>query len=410
MNFAGFFVALLRLLYLIFFSSQIYTLQDILVNALPVAGCLLMMVFMLANTFKINTFFSFLFFPLILLYITITFHDRGVLSFFIPYLIYPFFFLNKKRKVIIFFMLSGLFYVISFVAEGSRLYGTQSRHNVSLEIISIIGSLILTFISLYSIKSQAWQYEKKILSQKNELERINEEIRQQQEKLIESNLTKDKLFSIISHDLRTPILSLQLFLDHENTEEALRKLLSILPEMKAELKKTSDLFDNLLGWARLQLREANVSLQKIDLSSVASKVKETLDERARQKGIDITIDISDKFVYSDRSILDIVLRNLVSNAIKFTKKDGIISIKGVRKGGFYILQVEDNGIGIDGAAMQQISGKNFYSSPGTGNEQGTGLGLIICKDLIERCQGDIAIFSRKGKGTRISVCLPQDQP
>ena len=107
-------------------------------------------------------------------------------------------------------------------------------------------------------------------------------------------------------------------------------------------------------------------------------------------------------------MLEIVLRNLISNAIKFTETDDSIAISGEWQQDAFTIKVTDTGSGMSEEAINKIQSNSFYTSPGTRNEKGTGLGLIICKDLIERCHGNLSIESTRGKGTTLSIVLPQN--
>jgi signal transduction histidine kinase len=413
MNFAGLCLAVVRWLFMLSLSRP-YPAWDIFVNSLPIFFCLMMGVWMAFRVYPMTKLFSFFLFPVLLFYIVAEVHDRGVIAYFLPYLIYPFFFLHNRRKIIITFSVAAICFAASFTAEVSHVYSQQHEHNPPLEMLSVFGSLVLTFISLYAMKYQIWMYEKKILKQAAELEMRNASIHQQhevmalqKEKLEESNRTKDKLFSIISHDLRVPIRGLQLlFASEADPMESLDKLKENLPELKAELKKTANLFENLLDWAKIQMRETVIQQQPVNLQDLVLQVTEHLHHRASEKNVCIDVSMSTAPVHSDKNILEIVLRNLVSNAIKFSGQGGPIFVRGWREEGQYWIEVEDRGVGIDETSLQKIHSKSFHTSPGTKNEKGTGLGLIICTDLVEKCGGSLTIASTAGKGTTVRIVLP----
>jgi two-component system, sensor histidine kinase and response regulator len=422
MNFTGLCLSATRFSYLLF-SSHSYPVWDLFVNALPVIFCILMGAWMAFRVYSMTKLFSFILFPLLLLYISIDVHDRGVIAYFIPYLIYPFFFLHNPKKILITFGVAAVCFCASFTIEVFHLFNPRHEHNPPLELISFSGSLMLVFISLYAIKFQVWMYERTIMKQTSELEVRNASIRRQhsimslqKEKLEESNRTKAKLFSIISHDLRVPLRGLQLlFASGVNPKESLAKLEENLPELRAELKKTASLFENLLNWAKIQMQETVILEEPVALQDLVFQQTEMLHQKAGRKGVCIDVDVSPDPLYSDRNILEIVLRNLLSNAIKFSRQGGSIFIRGrrsearseARSEGQYLLEVEDQGIGIDGPSLQKIQRKSFHTSLGTKNEKGTGLGLIICTDLIEKCGGSLVIDSEEGKGTTVRIVLPQ---
>ncbi len=188
--------------------------------------------------------------------------------------------------------------------------------------------------------------------------------------------------------------------DASDPQTGLSLLSENLPELRAELKKTSQLFDDLLDWSRLQISNKAFSPQKVDVAELAFKVRETLYHVASEKEIRIAIAISDASMYSDKDMMENVLRNLVSNANTSTPAGGVISITAQVEQNTYTLQVEDDGIGIDAVALEKIMGREFYTSYGTRNEKGTGLGLLICSELVEKCQGYLSIHSTVGKGTK----------
>ena len=409
LNFTGFILSLFRFLYLAAFSGFSYSPLIIIFNFLPAALCAGMMYLMYKRAFIINVYFSFLVLPLVLILVGVYTHDRGVFLYLIPYTIYPFFFLNSKRKILIVFTLISLLFISGLLFEVSRYKPSSlTAHDIALELISFGGALLLTFLSLYSIKFQVWKYQEKVNNQRNLLSRQKIEIEKQKQNLEELNLVKDKLFSIIGHDLRTPIQGMLLLLNtNMDSDESLEQLKDLLPDLKAELKKTSDLFENLLSWAKIQIKEASVSKEKINISTLTSKVANRFSSKAKSKSLHIVNEIGDTFITADENILEIVLHNLISNAIKFSDEEDTISIRGNQVNNFFEIKILDTGIGINPETLLQIQNKTFYSSLGTKNEKGTGLGLIICKDLIEKCDGAFKIESEEGIGTTISISLPQ---
>jgi len=145
----------------------------------------------------------------------------------------------------------------------------------------------------------------------------------------------------------------------------------------------------------------------VHLQELVLHITELLHSKACRKGVCIDVAVSSGPLYSDKNILEIVLRNLLSNAIKFSGQGALIFVRGRRVEDQYVLEVEDQGVGIDMASLQMIERKSFHTSQGTKNEKGTGLGLIICTDLVEKCGGALAISSEKGKGTTVRIVLPQ---
>ncbi len=400
LNFTGLICAIIRFFYVVVFLAKDYSTFFLVLNFMPVLLCITMIALMYKRAYVSTVYFSFGVFPAMLLTMGLYTGDRGVLFYLFPYMIYPFFFLNSRRKVMLTFTLTALLFITGFIIEMYRHKRIIHTHDTTLELISLSGAFLLAAVSLYSIKFQLWRYQDKVMQQKNEIEA-------QRLTLENSNRIKDKVFSIISHDLKAPLQSLYLMFEYEeNPAEHSKLLQEMLPELKTELKKTSDLFDNLLNWARLQIMEASVNLVQTNVASLTSMVTENLSKRAAEKGILIQQEVSEATITADKDILEIVLRNLVSNAIKFSGKNDVITISGKKKKGFFEIGVSDTGVGITADNLSKIESSNFFTSYGTQHEKGTGLGLIICRDLVAKCSGNLSIQSEFGKGTHVSVLLP----
>ncbi len=228
--------------------------------------------------------------------------------------------------------------------------------------------------------------------------------------LKEINQTKDKLFSIIAHDLRGPIgnfsLILDLLSDDKNLKETEREFL--MQALKKGATNAYRLLENLLSWASSQSNKIDFKPSRFFINDLISNNVELLSPTASQKDIDITIKPFERLsVYADKDSIDLVLRNLLSNAIKFTNSNGLISVSGRLVDGFVEIQVADNGIGMN----KELSGilfnsTSFYSSYGTNNERGSGLGLALCKDFVEKNGGHIRVESEVGRGSKFYFTLP----
>ena len=235
-------------------------------------------------------------------------------------------------------------------------------------------------------------------------------IKENQKQLIELNATKDKFFSIIAHDLRSPYNSMMGFLDlalseikennYENTEEYI-----IL--INQTIQKTYNLLTNLLQWSRFKTGVLKFEPQKVMLSEILADVNALLETAIREKQINMQLNIPHAFeVFADKFMLEAILRNLVSNSIKYCSNKGKIIISAKNNQNFSEITVEDDGLGI----KKEDIGKLFriessFTSPGTNNEEGTGLGLIMCHEFVTRHSGKIVINSKINSGTKISFTL-----
>jgi signal transduction histidine kinase len=242
--------------------------------------------------------------------------------------------------------------------------------------------------------------------------KINEQVISDSENhLRELNATKDKLFSIISHDLRGPFCSLIGFSELLTEKIRNRDLKGI--EMFSRMIHDSswramDLLSNLLEWSKIQTDKIKFSPGEIDISKIIGGVIELLKPAAIQKSISISKYIPEHlFVHADNSMINAVIRNLISNAIKFTKPEGRVIVSANQQDDKLLIEVIDNGIGIDKATIDNLfeDGTNV-STPGTQNEPGTGLGFIICKEFVAIHGGELWAESEVGKGSKFSFTLP----
>jgi len=229
-----------------------------------------------------------------------------------------------------------------------------------------------------------------------------------------SNETKDKFFSIISHDLRSPFNSLLGFTDmlmqnYDTFSDKERML--IIESLNASSKTTYLLLENLLSWSSSQTGRMEFSLQKTELKTLIDQIILLSKPAADSKHIELVDNTkADLSVYADKNMLNTILRNLITNAIKFTESNGKVMISAERstKKGFVEISVIDTGIGIPVKKIDELFliDKNV-STLGTNDEKGTGLGLILCKEFIEKQGGEIWVESEIGKGSQFKLILPE---
>lgn len=245
----------------------------------------------------------------------------------------------------------------------------------------------------------------------SELVMLNSKLHESEEQLQELNASKDKFFSIIAHDLKSPFQSLLGYSEIlSNDIEKLEKddIKRFSHNLYVSSENLFKLLENLLEWSRLQrgvldYRPDNYLLTDITLANIdLAKMK------ANEKEIELKHDVPhDIWIYSDYNMINTVLRNLISNSLKFTENNGTIEV-GAHIDENVNLFVRDNGVGINLKAQEKIFRiDEHHSTLGTGNEQGTGLGLILCKELIEKNQGSIRVESEEGKGTTFFISIPK---
>jgi len=238
-----------------------------------------------------------------------------------------------------------------------------------------------------------------------------EEIITQNEKLNELNATKDKFFSIIAHDLKNPFNSILGFSELLVTNLSVispEKLLKMVTTINTSAKSAFKLLENLLEWARTQTGKIEFKQERTSLKSVFDNVSDITQSIALNKNISLGFELTkDIEVFVDRNMVNTILRNLITNAIKYTHKGGTINVMAGVNEHQTSISVIDNGVGIDPTMIDKlfkISEK--VSTAGTEKETGTGLGLLLCKEFVEKHGGQIRVTSEWGKGSEFVFTLP----
>ena len=246
------------------------------------------------------------------------------------------------------------------------------------------------------------------LKLKHTLDGLEEEVKQRTLELDNLNRTKDKIFSIISHDLRSPFMSILGFseiLEDELEDMDKAEIKSTVEKILNSSRNTVSLVDGLLEWSRLQIGGLVPEHKDVNVGKVIREVQELFQPQLTKKAITLSSDIEeDCHVFTDENIVKSVIRNLLSNAIKFTNPTGTVSLSVKKSGDEIILVVEDSGIGMTREMVQNLfSLTGIKSRKGTANEKGTGLGMNITHDLLKKTGGDIKVESSPGVGTKFTV-------
>lgn len=253
--------------------------------------------------------------------------------------------------------------------------------------------------------------EQQIKERTAELEVQKVELKQKNDQLKELNASKDKFFSIISHDLRGPFntllgfaLLLKEHLKDYSQEEILRRIVKICNSAE----KLYTLLENLLMWSQLQRGIMEYSPEELDLATIVQDNIELFHAQADYKQINLRMESDTKIVaYADLGMVNTVLRNLITNALKFTPVGGQVILTFRVENNHVNVIVADTGIGIPAERLPQLFRIDTqYTNPGTNGEQGTGLGLILCKELVEKNYGTIWAESTPGAGTTFTFTLP----
>jgi signal transduction histidine kinase len=236
----------------------------------------------------------------------------------------------------------------------------------------------------------------------------NEKIEHQAIQLMINNQEKDKLFSIIAHDLKVPLYSLKnmlALLKRDSLSEA--QLDIIMEELRRDADYSAELVSNLLFWASSQLKGRVVSPVELPLHQAADDTIRLFTQQASDKKIGLKNELHPALsAWADKTMIEVLLRNLVNNAIKFCEPGDTITIEGRTMNGTVEICVADTGIGIEKVVLEKINLKESVTTFGTDNEKGTGLGLLLCREFAEANQGLFHVESEPGKGSRFYFILP----
>lgn len=261
----------------------------------------------------------------------------------------------------------------------------------------------INLIAIDSDITKLKQAEQEILKQKEEIEKHRDE-------LAKSNATKNKFFRIIAHDLRNPISTLAgstnlIFNDFDEYNKEQTK--SFIGELNRLSQTTFNLLENLLDWSSSQMGELKFEPKKINLDLLTQENIELIKQKVDSKNIKLVNGITHNYeAFADENMVKTIIRNLLSNAVKFTPDKGEITIRCSIDGEFLKYSVKDSGIGINKEDLKKLFKiEKHHTTPGLSNEKGSGLGLILCKEFVERNGGEIQISSEPNKGTTIEFTL-----
>ncbi len=237
----------------------------------------------------------------------------------------------------------------------------------------------------------------------------NETLKNQAHELQQLNDLKDKYFSIISHDLKGPIFGVKELI--HLTQSGIisqEEFMSMMPEISKNMENVAILLENLLAWTSSQLRGEFIQLTNFDVTPVLIQQKNLLDRIAKEKEINIEVDPSkNSLVYADKNMIELVIRNLLNNAVKFSDVKGDIKMTTLESEDYIKICVEDNGSGISEENLTKLRNGISFTTKGQRNETGTGLGLILVSEYVEKNKGLLEISSQLNVGTKFCIHLPK---
>lgn len=289
----------------------------------------------------------------------------------------------QNQQLFLAFLVVGILLLVVVIFFMGRLRAIQKRTNRDLEIKNIA------------------------------IEKQREEMQAQAENLQHLNELKTKLFSAISHDLRGPISNVQALLDLFTKKlMTAEEFIKISDKLKANLNSTQRILENLLSWALSQMEGIKTEKRNLEVRACIDDAIRIMDEPASRKNISIQKSIQDDLiVFADPDQLQLVLRNLIHNGIKFSKSDAELFLTAYKENRNCRITVRDSGIGMTQEEVDRIvNSKEYFTKVGTQQEKGTGLGLLLCQEFITRNGGSLDIKSKPGEWTEVSFTLVLAQP
>ncbi len=285
--------------------------------------------------------------------------------------------------------------------------------------IGFAGIWLTDFRHRFFLKEQKFkrrlQESNNTLSDQNEkLKKLNVRLKTSEKKQKESSMIKDKFFSIISHDLRSPIGTVSSFikiLNDKSIDLGKDKESEILDRLEESLHNVELLIDNLLNWARSQMGTLKLRFEFFDVREISEQCVRLFSEDLRRKEIEVLINQAGSTrVYGDKRTMDFVMRNLLANAIKFSHKGGKIRIEFEREDKFLNVKVVDDGVGMSHHEINNLMNPNVhFTKPGTSNEMGTGLGVQLCIDFIKKNNGKLVVESKPQCGAKFIFHIPTNR-
>jgi signal transduction histidine kinase len=404
------------------FSNQKFPASTYVVASLPALVSFLVLCLNFYFKHEAGIMVYFVLYPVVTSIVYLHGMDLGVELFFILYGILSVFFLQQISQMLFSLSFSMISYFVLAVA-GKGDYNQLAPPYPFFYLFNQLTAIILIFYGLFLIKKEHALYQLGILAtnrnlqdknlkiekQKAEIEEIAELLKKQTAELTELNSIKNKLFSVIAHDLKSPMYALRnLFRNIQQYEVPAHEIKKMIPGIINDLNYSTGLMENLLHWAKSQMQNGTVNSEEVDVDEIILETSGMLCSQAQSKHITMGIDAkSANTAWANKEMIRLVLRNLVSNAIKFTPDKGMIRISSFDKADFVEVSVQDTGVGISPEALEKIQQNIYYTTQGTSSEAGTGLGLMLCREFLSRSGGQLHIASEPGKGSTFSFTLPK---
>ncbi len=321
-------------------------------------------------------------------------YRNGTENFFYFNLIITLIFYSNKKLIYAMAILNCLIYIGIKIALNSNFYfDTVPKGRV---IFNASWAICSSAIALLFFKYQQAAYSYKIEQQNIELEK--------------SNKTKEKFFSIIAHDLRTPIAQLKSAMDLVNKNYISKEEFNSLSiGLTKQIEEVQESLDDLLIWSQHQLQGIQNRPKYIDVKIAIDTILAPILPQSNAKKIKLNNLTDDMQIWIDPDQFKLVIRNLVTNAIKFSYPNSSIEIASTCSNNKVIITITDHGIGISEDVLAKLFTNSFYTSKGTAHEKGTGIGLQLCKEFLEKSNASINVTSKLGKGTSFFITFPMHE-
>ena len=378
-----------------------------LVACLPAMVSITVLVLNSQHRHRLALLVYFVFYPLFICFSYFNGVSLGVELSFILYGILSVFFIQDIGYMIFSISFSMISYFILSVIWKTYPYQLEKINFVAYLINQAL-AIIYIFYGLYLIKTENSNYNTALQQTNVEMERQAVQLKQQAEELDQLNSLKNNLFSVISHDLKAPMYALRnLFETMDSQDMPAAEIKSWVPEIKKDMNYTVSLMENLLQWAKSQMQAHTVKAQLINVTDIIDGVMHLQHLQAESKKIVLEKKAEGPvYVWADNDMINLVVRNLVSNAIKFTPSGGKVVIGATEHPNFAEVYVQDSGLGMSPTDLRKLNAQEFYTTAGTAQEQGTGIGLMLCREFLRKNDGHLRIESEQGKGSTFSFTLP----
>lgn len=286
---------------------------------------------------------------------------------------------------------------IEIIKKDGEVQIQKDQKNLLL-IIALAAALVLVVIVFFYNRIK----NKNVL-----LANKNVQINNQKNELQTLNAVKDRLFSIISHDLRNPLVSLRSYFslaDNPNLSE--EKKLAYKNQTLSAVTQTTSLLDNLLVWANMQIKETKPQIKIVNVDDAVLDAVDNVNAQAIQKKIIIQKNLEATTALGDQNIITIAVRNLLTNALKYSNENSTVAVNTFQTDNNIIIQISDEGVGMSAEKINQLLNNETETTAGTSGEKGTGLGIFLVKELLQKINAELLIESTVGKGSTFSIKLP----